>query len=80
MNIQNFIKRFSAQFENTDAGAFKTDTEFRVLDEWSSMIALSIIAMIDEEYNVKLKGNDIRNSKTIQDLYDIVQSRIQADL
>jgi acyl carrier protein len=40
-------------------------------------MALSIIAMIDEEYNVVIKGNDIRNAETIEDLFKIVQSRRQ---
>jgi acyl carrier protein len=31
--------------------------------------------MVDEEYDVKVKGDDIRNSSTIEDLYNIVKSR-----
>lgn len=38
--------------------------------------ALSVIAMIDEEYDVKIKGDDVRNSQTINDLYEIVKSRL----
>ena len=53
----------------------KPDTDFKELDEWSSLLALSIIAMVDEEYNVTLKGDDIRNSKTIADLFELVKSK-----
>ena len=75
MEIKEFIRFFAAQFEDTDASAFVADTIFKDLEEWSSLLALSVIAMVDEEYEVKIKGDDIRNSTTIKDLFDIVKSR-----
>lgn len=75
MELKNFIQNFAEQFEDTDASEFKAETEFRNLDEWSSLIALSVIAMVDEEYEVTLKGDDIKNSNTIEDLFNIVQSK-----
>ena len=54
---------------------FTASTVFKDLDEWSSLIALSIIAMVDEEYDVALKGDDIRNATTIEDLFNVVQSK-----
>lgn len=76
MELQEFVEKFAEQFDETDASEFKPETEFKKLDEWSSLIALSVIAMADEEYDVTLKGDDIRNSVTIKDLFDIVKSRI----
>jgi len=75
MDINEFVKKFAEQFDETDLTEFKVDTKYHELDEWSSMTSLAIIAMIDEEYSVKIKGDDIRNSKTIEDLYKIVESR-----
>ena len=75
MDIQSFVNNFATQFEETDASVFSPETNFRDLDEWSSLFALSIIAMIDEEYNITIKGDDIRNSVTIEDLYKLVQSK-----
>ncbi|MBR2085094.1 MAG: acyl carrier protein [Muribaculaceae bacterium] len=72
MNIQEFIGNFAAQFDDTDEALITPDTKFKQLDEWSSLTALSIIAMVDDEYDVILKGNDIINSETIQELFDIV--------
>ena len=74
MELNQFIENFAAQFEDTDASVFTPETKFRDLDEWSSLIALSIMAMVDEEYDVTLKGDDIRNSVTIQDIFDKVVS------
>ena len=75
MGIEDFIKNFASQFEDTDANVFTAQTEFKDLDEWSSLMTLSIIAMADEEYNVKLKGDDIRNSQTIEELFNAVKQK-----
>lgn len=76
MELQKFIKNFAAQFDETDASDFTATTVFRKLEEWSSLIALSIIAMVDEEYEVTLKGDDMKNAVTIKDLYNTVKSRM----
>ena len=74
--LDEFVTLFAEQFDDTDASQFTPSTEFRELDEWSSLISLSIIAMVDEEFEVALKGNDIREATTIEDLYNIVISKL----
>jgi len=54
--METFIKHFAAQFDETEASEFTQNTVFKDLEEWSSLLALSVIAMADEEYKVKLKG------------------------
>lgn len=76
MEINEFVKKFAEQFEDTDLNVFSPETEFKKLDEWSSLTALSVIAMADDEYDVQLKGDDIRNSGTIEDVFYIVKSKI----
>ena len=76
MELKEFIENFADQFDDTDASEIQASTEFKELDEWTSLIALSIIAMVDEEYDVTIKGNDIRDSKTVEDLFNIVKSRM----
>ena len=74
MDINEFIEKFAEQLDETDPAEIKADTVFKELDEWSSMTVLSVIAMVDDEYDVQLKGNDIRAVETIQDLFDKVVS------
>lgn len=76
MELNDFVAHFAEQFEDTDTTNFTGETDFRDNDEWSSLIGLSIIAMVDEVYDVVLKGDDIKNSKIIKDVYDIVCSRL----
>ncbi len=74
MELKEFITNFAEQFEETNVSEIRADTNFKDLDEWSSMIALSVIAMIDSEYDVQVKGNDIRDSITIEDLFNKVKA------
>ena len=74
--LDEFIQLFAEQFDETDENQFAPETEFRELDEWSSLIALSVIAMVDEEFDVALKGIDVGKADTIEDLYKIIQSKL----
>lgn len=76
MEIKNFIEHFAEQFDNTELSAFTPETVFHELDEYSSLIALSIIAMVDEEYGVTLNANEMSAAITIQDLYNTVNSKL----
>jgi acyl carrier protein len=60
-------------FEESDSTGFKPATKFRDIEEWSSLLALSVIAMVDEKYHVSLTGDDIRNSQTIEDIFNIAK-------
>ena len=74
MEIKEFIENFANQFEDTDTSVFTPKTKFRELDEWSSLTALSILAMVDEEYDVQLKADEMRKANTIQELFDLVKA------
>ena len=76
MGIKAFISNFAEQFDDLDASVLTPETEFKSLEDWNSLVALSVIAMIDEEYDVTIKGDDIRSAKTIQDLYNNVSSKM----
>lgn len=73
MELKVFIENFASQFDDTSVEEFKSGTKFRELDEWSSLIALSIISMVDEEYDVTLKGDDMRKAETVGELFEIVK-------
>ena len=75
MELNEFVEYFADQFDDTDASEIKAETVFKELEEWSSLIALSVIAMVDEEYDITIKGDDIRNSNTIEDLFNLVKSK-----
>lgn len=75
MEIKEFIQNFAEQFEDTDASVFTPETVFHDLDEWSSLVGLSLIAIIDDEYDVTIKGDELRAAKTINDVFELVKSK-----
>lgn len=76
MDINDFIQNFADQFDDTPVSEFSKDTIFHDLDEYSSLIALSIISMVDDEYGVTLSGNEMKAAVTIEDLFNTVKSKI----
>lgn len=72
MDISIFLQNFADMLDDTDASLITEITIFRDLDEWDSLTALSLIAMVDEEYSLKLTGDDIKTSIIIKDLFDKV--------
>ncbi len=74
--INDFISKFSEQFEMTDPSEFTPETNFKDLEDWDSLVALSIIGMVHNTYNVKLNGGDIRSAITVNDVYNMVVSKI----
>lgn len=75
MEINEFINKFAEIFDDTDASALTPETKFRELDEWSSLTTLGLIALADEEFDVDLKGDDVKKSETIGDLFDVIKNK-----
>ena len=76
MELEEFFELFCEELEDTDLSVVNTLTDFKNIDTWDSLTALSIISMIDEEFEILLTGNDMMNSTSIEDLYTLVESKI----
>jgi len=74
--LDEFVVLFAEQFDDTDKSEINASTVFHKLDEWSSLIGLSVIAMVDEEFDVALKGDDVKNAVTVEDLYKNVIAKL----
>jgi acyl carrier protein len=70
--LDEFVELFAELFDFTDPSTITSSTIFHDLDEWSSLTGLSVIAMVDEEFDVALKGDDVKASVTVEDLYNKV--------
>ena len=76
MEIKEFIEHFAEQFDDTELSEFKPETVFHELDEYTSLIALSIILMIDEEYGVSIDANEMAAAVNIEDLFNTVKAKL----
>lgn len=75
MELKEFVEKFAEQFDETDPADITAATNFRDLEEWSSLIGLSVIAMVDDEYDVTLRGDDMRKANTVEELFEIVKGK-----
>lgn len=75
MTLNEFIEAFAAEFDETPVEDFAAETVFKEMEEWSSLTALSIISMVDDQLDKQLTGADIRSSNTIEDLYNLVMAK-----
>ena len=66
--MEKFIEKFAEAIEREDA--IKMEDNFRDYDEWSSIAYLSVIAMMDEDYDTQIEEAEFKKLKTVQDLYD----------
>lgn len=74
MEIKEFIEKFAEAVEIEDATTLNTDTIFRDLDEWNSLSFLSVIAMLDEEYDMQIENAQFRELKTLGDITSYIES------
>ena len=75
MEIKTFLENFANILDDTDSSLIQAETVFRNLDEWDSLTALSLIAMADEEYSVKLTGDDIKSAVSLNDIFEIIKNK-----
>lgn len=73
---KQFIQNFADQFDDEPEG-LTLETRFRDIDDWSSIVALSVMAMCDEEYDVIISANEMESANRIIDIYKIVNERYQ---
>ena len=75
MEPHDFLSNFIEQFDVTDPNEISIETEFQELDEWSSLTALALIGMAKTKYGKTITGREIRNCRTVEDLYNLINSK-----
>ena len=73
MELNEFIANFADQLDETDPSTLNSETVFKDLEDWNSMVALAVIAMIDADYDVAVNGNTSQNVNTIGELFEAVK-------
>ena len=75
MNQNEFIIHFKEALELEGGIEVRFSDTFKELEEWDSLARLSLIAMLDEEYEVELESEDFDKLNTVQDLFLYVKSK-----
>jgi acyl carrier protein len=74
--LEEFVQQLESELEDLPKGTLQPDTIYHEMDNWNSMYALLVIAFVDANFNVMLNANDLRNTKTVRQLYELVASRV----
>lgn len=75
MELKEFITNFANQFDDTDSSEITAETEFHMLDEWSSLTSMGIIAFVKTEYGKTITGKELRDCETVEDVYNLVMEK-----
>lgn len=75
MDIKDFISNFANQFDDTDVSEIQSGTKFHELEEWGSLIGMSVIAMAKTQYGKTITGKEIRECETVEDLFNLIATK-----
>jgi len=78
MTEQEFLQNMDELFE-VPAGTLKIPDKFRDLDNWDSLKLLTLIALLDEKYGVTLDLERFTSSKTLADIFAIIEAAKRSD-
>jgi acyl carrier protein len=70
---KNFLVLVGDLFENTPIDSITMDSKFKEFEDWDSLVALSLIALFDSEFNIKISGEKIREISTMKELYNLIK-------
>ena len=73
MTLEEFTVNLEKEFEGIEPGTFTPDTNYRDIKNWSSIYALIVVAFVDLNFDVILNANDLRNTNTIRELYELAK-------
>lgn len=73
--MEEFIKQFADQFDDTELSVFNAETHFHDLEEWGSLTGLAVLNMISKKHGVKVTPEELKSCETIQNVYDLIQTK-----
>ena len=75
MELEKFVKDFANQLDETDPATITPDTVYKDLDEWGSLVAFTVIAMVKVNYDKTVTGAELRHCNTVGDLFNLVAAK-----
>ena len=76
MEINTYIRQVESAIEGVETGSLTPQTQFRQLEQWDSLAALDLIVMASAEYSVEITAGDLQACNTVQDLFNVIHTKI----
>lgn len=75
MELNEFVANFAEQFDDTDSSEITAETKFHDLDEWGSLVAMSVMALAKTQYGKTITGAEMRECVTVENLFNLIASK-----
>lgn len=72
--MKDFIENFIGIFDEKPDIEINENSVFKEVPGWDSLISLSLIVMVSNNYGKSIDGEVVRNCITIRDLYEVVNA------
>ena len=73
--MESFIEHFTTAVDFQETVDIGANTLLTDLPEWDSLAALGVIVMFDMEYGATITGNDLKECKSISDIYQLIDKK-----
>lgn len=78
VDIKEFIVKVEEEFEDMENGVLQPNSVIKDHFTWDSINALIFIAHVNVNYNVEITAQDLVDSETVRDLYNLVKDKAEA--
>lgn len=78
VDIKEFIVKVEEEFEDMEKGALQPGSVIKEHFTWDSINALIFIAHVNVNYDVEITAQDLVDSDTVKDLYNLVKEKAEA--
>ena len=75
MELEEFVKHFADQFDETEPEEITKDSVFHELEEWDSLIALAVLNMTEKKYSKKITFDEMKKCVTVEDLFNVISAK-----
>lgn len=71
-SIAHLMRVLSENIEGLELDKITPETNIKEAEGWNSMNALVVMALLETEFNVSVKVEQLRNCNSIQELYQLI--------
>jgi acyl carrier protein len=75
--FEQFRQKFSDAVEDESILKLEPNASFKNLGSWDSFSGMSIISMIDEEFEITISAYEMGKINTLEELYELLLNRMQ---
>lgn len=75
MELNEFVANFAEQFDDTDPSEITASCVFHDLDEWSSLVGMSVLALAKTQYGKAITGAELKACVTVEDVFNLINNK-----